>query len=144
MQIRVMEDRDVPAVACLEEEAFSMPWSEQALLESLHNGYSIFLVADEDGEVAGYMGVYTVLDEADVTNVAVFQKYRRQGIGRQLLASMMELAREQGICVMNLEVRAGNVAAIALYEQMGFVKLGVRKNFYEKPREDAWIMQRSW
>lgn len=144
MQIRVMEDRDVPAVARLEEEAFSMPWSEQALLESLHNGHSIFLVADADGEVAGYMGLYTVLDEADVTNVAVFQKYRRQGIGRQLLASMMELAREQGICVMNLEVRAGNVAAIALYEQMGFVKLGVRKNFYEKPREDAWIMQRSW
>lgn len=141
MLIRWMEDRDIPAVAELEKQAFSMPWSEKALKESLAQEYYSFLVAEVQGQVAGYMGLYRVLDESDVTNIAVAQQYRRQGIGQALLARMLQLVQEKGIHLVNLEVRAGNLGAIALYEKMGFQTIGYRKNFYEKPVEDAVLMQ---
>lgn len=141
MLIRLMESRDIPAVAELEQQTFSMPWSEKALEESLAQEYYTFLVAEVLGEVAGYMGLYRVLDEGDVTNIAVAQQYRRQGIGQALLTEMLRLVQEKGTVLVNLEVRAGNEGAIALYEKMGFQTIGRRKNFYEKPVEDAVLMQ---
>ncbi len=141
MLIRLMEHKDISAVAELERQAFSMPWSEKALEESLSQEYYIFLVAEILGEVAGYMGLYRVLDEGDVTNITVAEGYRRQGIGQALLTEMLRLLQEKGIRLVNLEVRAGNKGAIALYEKMGFQTIGCRKNFYEKPVEDGVLMQ---
>ncbi len=141
MLIRLMESRDIPAVAELEKQTFSMPWSQHALEESLAQEHYSFLVAEVQGQVAGYMGLYRVLDEGDVTNIAVAQQYRRQGIGQALLVRMLQMVQEQGIHLVNLEVRAGNQGAIALYEKVGFRVIGCRKNFYEKPLEDAVLMQ---
>ncbi len=141
MLIRLMEPGDISSVAELERQIFSQPWSEKALAESLEQDYYIFLIAEASGEVAGYMGLYRVLDEGDVTNVAVAQQYRRQGIGQALLTEMLRLLQEKGTVLVNLEVRAGNEGAIALYEKMGFQIIGCRKNFYEKPVEDGILMQ---
>ncbi len=141
MEIRFMEERDIPSVAALEQACFSMPWSETSLKESMESGHTIFLVAEEQGEIAGYMGLYAVLDEGDVTNVAVDSPYRRRGIGRALLQYMIELARGRGIRVIHLEVRISNEPAKALYAQLGFQNIGLRKNFYDRPKEDACLMQ---
>ena len=141
MLIRQMEGRDIPAVAELEKQVFSMPWSAKALEESLQQNHYIFLVAEIEGSVAGYMGLYQVLDEADVTNVAVGCQYRRRGIGAALLTRALEMVQDRGIVLVNLEVRAGNAGAIALYEKAGFQMIGRRKGFYEKPMEDAILMQ---
>ncbi len=100
-------------------------------------GKGIFLVAERDGEVLGYAGCQTVLDEGYVTNVAVSPNCRREGIGRALIAGLLGQAGERGLGFVTLEVRASNLPAIGLYKAMGFGKVGVRKNFYEKPTEDA-------
>lgn len=141
MKVRLMEPGDIAAVAELEKEVFSMPWSSQALRDSLKQNNYLFLVAEAGGQIIGYMGLYWVLDEADITNVAVADRYRRQGIAFALLTEMMYLVRKKGIVLVNLEVRAGNQAAISLYEKMGFYTVGRRKNFYEKPVEDGILMQ---
>lgn len=141
MQIRFMKEGDLPAVAALEQVCFSMPWSEKALQESFESGHAIFLVAEEQDRVVGYMGLYTMMEEADVTNVAVDPACRRKGIGRALLYHMMDIARKRGVRVIHLEVRVSNEAAKALYEQVGFQYIGQRRNFYDKPKEDACLMQ---
>ena len=97
--------------------------------------------AEVGGNVAGYVGVYRVGDEADITNVAVSSIYRRKGIGKSLLRELISYSQKQNILAITLEVRDSNAGAIALYEQMGFNKVGIRKNFYEKPVEDAIIYQ---
>lgn len=140
MQIRNMLQIDIEAVAQLEMECFSQPWSKQSLKESLEQPSYRFLVAEKEGQVIGYMGVMIVLDEADVTNVAVTSSYRHQGIGKALVSHMLNVCKQQGVTAMTLEVRESNKTAIRLYEKMGFASVGKRKNFYEKPAEDAVIM----
>ncbi len=140
MIIRHMEERDVPAVARLEKEAFSTPWSEKAFYESMKLYYSLFLVAEEDEEIAGYAGMYIVADEGDVTNIAVFEKWKRHGIGTLLVEKLLEEAKKRGATCATLEVRKGNIPAIVLYEKHGFQSVGIRKNFYDNPKEDAVIM----
>lgn len=138
--IRPMETGDVETVAKLEQEIFSMPWSENAFLEEVERPDRLFAVAYLGEELAGYMGLIPSFDEADITNVAVSSLMRRRGIAEKMLSVVLQWGRESGINAFTLEVRAGNEAAIALYEKMGFVCEGRRKNFYEKPREDALIM----
>ena len=106
--------------------------------------HTLFLVAELDGEIAGYCGCYQSLEEAEITNIAVRRQLRGHGIGRRLLMELMRLGKEQGAFAYTLEVRVSNQAAIHLYESLGFVSFGIRKNFYEKPREDAMIMWRHW
>ncbi len=130
-----MEERHLPALAQIERECFSAPWSEASLREELGKG--IFLVAERDGKVMGYAGCQTVLDEGYITNVAVSPDCRMEGVGRALMSGLLERAGERGLSFVTLEVRASNFPAIALYKGMGFEKVGVRKNFYEKPTEDA-------
>lgn len=138
--IRLMESEDVPKVADLEKKCFSIPWSENSLRESLRNPDYLFLVAEEDGKVAGYAGLLKVLDEGDVTNIAVEPGCRGRGIGTGLLERLMEKGREKGIRSFTLEVRVSNETAIHMYEKFGFVSEGIRKRFYERPVEDARIM----
>ncbi len=140
MQIRNMLQTDIKAVAELEKKCFSQPWSENSLKESLQNNSYDFLVAEEANKIIGYMGVTIILEEADVTNVAVDLDYRCQGVGTALIFHMLQLCRAKGVNAITLEVRSSNQAAIKLYEKMRFISVGVRKNFYEKPTEDAIIM----
>lgn len=133
-----MTDSHIDAVAELETECFSQPWSANALREELNNGSSHFLVAIGDG-VAGYIGVQEICGEAYVTNVAVFEKYRKMGVGRLLLQAACDGAKGRGCEFITLEVRQSNTAAINLYESEGFEVAGVRKNFYSHPTEDGVI-----
>ena len=100
------------------------------------------MTATEDDQVVGYAGLYQVLDEGDITNIAVLPSARKKGIGTALTHALIEAGEQRAIHAFTLEVRVGNVAAIHIYEKLGFVSAGVRKGFYEKPKEDALIMWR--
>ena len=138
MRIRQMTAEDIPAVAQIEKECFSRPWSEQGFLDGMKD--AIFFVA-EDPQIAGYIGMYRMPPEGEITNVAVTRKMRKKGCGRELLLRMQQWAEKHGIDRIVLEVRSGNEPAIHLYRTCGFEKIGVRKNFYQFPREDADIME---
>ena len=142
MTIREMSASDIDAVAALEAEIFSMPWSARGFADTLHREDVLFLVAYEEEKLLGYAGVYCTLDEGEITNVAVEQTARRCGIGRALMETLIRALADRGIFRIVLEVRASNEPAIRLYEQTGFSVAGTRKNFYEKPTEDAYVMVR--
>ncbi len=144
LNIRRMEEQDLNQVCAIEEETFSMPWSKKAFRETLSYYHTLFLVAELDKEIAGYCGCYQSLEEAEITNVAVKRQLRGRGIGRKLLMELIRLGKEQGASAFTLEVRVSNQPAIHLYESLGFVSFGIRRNFYEKPKEDAMIMWRHW
>ena len=140
IQYRRMEKKDTDAVTILFEDCFSHPWKKEAIGEMvLTDGY-LSLVAESEHGIVGYIGFRQALDEADITNVAVSPEQRRKGIGRQLLARLLQLAADREITSIYLEVRISNHAAIALYEQAGFHVLGQRKNYYSQPEEDALLM----
>ena len=133
-----MKKEHVVEAARLEIVCFSSPWSENALAEELKNENSHFLAAVTD-RVLGYIGVQEICGEAYITNVAVFDEYRKEGIGRALLNEACNGAKERGCEFITLEVRESNSAAISLYESEGFEKAGVRKNFYSSPTENGVI-----
>lgn len=135
-----MKKTDVAAVAELERECFSSPWSEKALLDALESEVSLFLAAKTDAKTIGYIGVSAILDEAYVSNIAVTKSARRNGVGKALLNEAEKLCRERGCSFLSLEVRESNLPAVSLYERCGFSVCGKRKNFYTNPREDALIM----
>ena len=128
-------------MAELERQNFSEPWPEIAVRSELTNKRALALVAVEDGVVAGYVGSQTVLQEADMMNIAVADTHRRRGIARMLVE---ELIRQLDAYQLTLEVRASNAPAIALYETLGFQQVGLRKNYYHKPKEDALILRKEW
>ena len=135
----------VPQVAEIERLCFSDPWSERMLREHLDNQCAAALVAlGEDGTVLGYAGLLVVLDEGYITNVAVRPAFRRQGIAADLLAVFDRFARGNHLAFLTLEVRASNAPALALYEKLGYRRMGLRKNYYEHPKEDAVIMTREY
>ncbi len=136
--IEKMNMNHIPEIALLEKECFSQPWSENALADELKNEGSHFLVAVCD-EVMGYIGVQEICGEAYITNVAVFDKYRKLGIGRALLRAAADGAKSRNCEFITLEVRESNHPAIALYESEGFEKAGIRKNFYSSPTENGVI-----
>lgn len=138
--IRTMSERDSSAVWELEKKCFSVPWSEESIRAMFSEEGYWNLTARDDGSLVGYIGMKAVLDEADITNVAVDPDRRRQGIGKMLLRGLLAKAGDMGIRRIFLEVRVSNTAARALYEQAGFRTVDVRKNYYEKPKEDAYIM----
>lgn len=138
--IRRMEVSDIPSVADMEKMYFSVPWSEAGLLESLNMENYLFLVVEEAGEIAGYAGLSVILDEGDITNIVIDERHRGRGLGRELLERLLEAGAGRGANAFTLEVRASNEAAIQLYKSMGFEEEGIRKGFYEKPKEDALIM----
>lgn len=135
-----MENRDVEVVHQLEQECFSMPWSEQSLSKEVDNPQSLFYVYEENEKILAYMGMYCIGYEGDITNVAVTTSERHKGIGRELLSKVLEEAETKGLTEFTLEVRESNKAAISLYESLGFKTEGVRKNFYDNPKENGLIM----
>lgn len=139
-EIMQMTREDIPAVALVERACFAHPWSENALSESLSAGRAVFLTAKEAGRVIGYLGMEHVLDEGSITNVAVLPEYRRQGAAQALLTALLREAKHLSLASVTLEVRAGNEAAIRLYQGLHFLPVGRRKNFYTSPTEDAILM----
>lgn len=140
MILREMLVEDLDQVMKIEESLFAVPWTREGYFTFLTRENSMFLVVEEKGEILGYCGLLMVLDEGDVTNVAVRGDRQREGIGNFLMESLIRLSREQGIRMIHLEVRAGNETAIRLYERLGFVRDGLRKAYYTDPEEDAILM----
>ena len=140
LTVRRMTQADCVKAAQLEKEIFSQPWSEQGFLDAISMEQNIFLVAEDVGEICGYIGMYQALDEGEITNVAVSPGKRNAGIGWKLMQAALETAKEQGISRVVLEVRVSNASAIHLYEKCGFANCGIRKGFYDFPKEDAYIM----
>lgn len=138
--IRKMKIEDVDAVATIEKECFSIPWSKESIEKELTNKDSFFCVCEIDGKTVGYAGIYLAYPEGEITNIAITKKHREHGYAGQLLEFMFENTGKLGITDYTLEVRVSNEAAIKLYEKYGFVSEGIRKNFYDMPKEDANIM----
>lgn len=139
-RIRRMTVEDLLQVVKLEEETFSRPWTVKGFEEALLREENCFIVI-EDEEVLGYCGYYKVLDEAEIMNVCIRKDCRNRGLGRTMMEALLKEAEGDGVSSMILEVRVSNASAIHLYEKLGFQSLGIRKDFYELPREDAVIMQ---
>ena len=135
----------VAAVAELEKICFGTEaWSEKSVASELTNQLSLWLVALEEDIVTGYVGSQTVMDETDMMNVAVHPDHRRKGIAEALVEALAEALKEKGSHCLTLEVRASNAPAIGLYEKLGFQQVGLRKNYYRNPKEDALILRKEW
>ena len=144
MEIVPMTAAHVPQVAQLEKICFADPWSEKSVASELTNPLSLWLVALEGDRVAGYVGSQSVLGESDMMNVAVHPDFRRRGIAEALVLELVaQLKAKENYC-LTLEVRASNAPARKLYEKLGFQQVGLRKNYYRNPREDACILRKEW
>ena len=144
MRIVTMNPGHVAPIAQLEKVCFSDPWSEKSVASELENELSLWLVAEEDGQVCGYVGSQTVLGETDMMNVAVHPDFRRRGIAEALVNALVEALKAKGSHCLTLEVRASNSPARALYEKLGFSRIGTRKNYYRNPKEDGLILRKEW
>ena len=133
----------LPQIQKIEQQSFSVPWTETMLRLQLEPDSHIFLTAEAAGDVIGYIGMMYVLDEGYISNVAVHPLWRRRGVADALLDALTERARQKILSFLTLEVRESNAPAIALYEKHGFRSVGRRKNYYEKPTEDAILMTRT-
>lgn len=138
--IRPMTKDDVDAVYKVEEDCFSDPWSKESIRKELKNNLARYLVAQLDDKIIGYIGVWFVVDEGHITNVAVHSDYRGRKIGDKLVQALVELCRENNIVSMTLEVRVSNIVAQNLYKKYGFKLAGIRKEYYSDNKEDAMIM----
>lgn len=136
-----MRCEHVAALAELEQLCFSQPWSQNSLEHALEDPLAFFCVAEQESAVLGYAGMYCIVPECDVTNVAVFPYARGKGVGTALVRALLDHAWSKGADVVTLEVRASNIAAQALYERLGFVSVGRRPGFYAAPKEDAVMMR---
>lgn len=142
--IRRAEEGDAKVMAQLDTICFAMPWSEKSFLHEItENDLALYLAAEVGGILVGYAGIWAIIDEGHITNVAVHPDYRRKGIAKALMEVMLENCREEGILYQTLEVRPSNLAALRLYESFGFQAVGRRKGYYEDNGEDALIMWRS-
>lgn len=140
MRIIPMGWEHLDAVAELERQCFSLPWSWESFAQELANPNAYYVVVVESGRVLGYGGMRFVMDEFYVDNIAVAPSCRRQGIGRAVLRELIGRARKGNARFLSLEVRPSNEAAVSLYRRLGFVQTGLRKGFYDAPKEDGAIM----
>ena len=145
MEIVKMNEAHVASVAAIEKECFGMDaWSEKSVASELTNQLSLWLVAVDGDRVAGYVGSQTVCDETDMMNVAVTADYRRQGLGEKLVLALVEELKAIHSKCLTLEVRDSNTPARTLYEKLGFQQIGLRKNYYRNPKEDAYILRKEF
>ena len=144
--IRAIREEDVSQIHEIETICFPMPWSEESILHDVkENVVARWLVMDDgEGRVLAYAGMWFVLDEAHVCNVAVHPDCRRLGYGRKIMEALMDLAMENSMSMMTLEVRRSNTPAQNLYHACGFLDVGYRKRYYEDNKEDALIMYREF
>jgi len=138
--IRPMKEGDVPELVKIEEEIFSRPWSEQNFRDLLTRSYCLYLIAQKDDKIVGCAGLTALDNEGDIDKVMVCEECRGKGVASYLMGELLAEGRKRGIQEFTLEVRAGNLPAIRLYEKFGFESEGIRPRFYDKPVEDALIM----
>jgi len=135
-----MEEADLSQVAELEKEIFSQPWSLASFQNDINNEENIYLVAEEAEKIIGYCCMWCVAGEGQIYNVAVHPACRKRHVGKTLMQALLAQGEQRGLTAFTLEVRVGNQPAIHLYETLGFENAGIRKNFYDLPKEDAMIM----
>jgi [ribosomal protein S18]-alanine N-acetyltransferase len=139
--IRRMSLEDVPAVHMIDQTSFSLPWPERSFrYEIEENPVSRSWVAVENGQVAAMLVLWLIEDEAHIATIATHPEYRRRGIGEELMITALASAYEEGAKHAFLEVRAGNLAAQAMYKKYGFIQDGVRLRYYKDNNEDALLM----
>ena len=142
LEIRRMSIEDLDKVMEIEKSSFSVPWTRQDFIESIGKPTALYLVAVSENAVVGYCGLWGVIDEGQINNVAVSKEYRGQNVGTRLLEALIEEGTKEGLSAYTLEVRMSNAPAIALYKKLNFEEAGIRKNYYTNPKEDALIMWR--
>ncbi|MCL6587152.1 MAG: ribosomal protein S18-alanine N-acetyltransferase [Anoxybacillus sp.] len=141
VNFRPMTLDDLDGVLVIEKASFTLPWSREAFYNELvHNRYAKYVVMEHDGRLVGYCGMWVVIDEAHITNVAVLPEYRGKKLGEALMRRMMEMAKQLGAATMTLEVRVSNEVAQSLYRKLGFLNGGIRKRYYPDNQEDALVM----
>lgn len=140
LRFETLQENHVAPILAIEQRTNSAPWSERSFRNELDHKFGIFEVAILGGQIVGYGGLWLVIDEAHVTTIAVVPEQQRQGIGRRLMIDLLLRAKQAGMLCSTLEVRAGNAAAIHLYEQLGFLVTARRKGYYPDNREDAIVM----
>ncbi len=138
MRIKEATEADIAAIEALEQDSFPDPWPEEIVRRRLGD----FLVLCEGEELFGYVCLSHVLDEGSIDTIAVAPAHRRGGLGQKLIDAAVARARELALAFIHLEVRAGNEAAIALYERNDFARVGLRRGYYQAPKEDAILMTR--
>lgn len=141
MQIRLMRPADLDQVEEMERQIFSDPWSRQSIENDYCQPDNIYLVAEADGYVAGYCGVWCSFECADLCNLAVAPEWRRRGVASALFGEAVRRCRSRHVERLLLEVRISNEPALSFYEKKGFRKIHMRKRYYRNPVEDAWVMQ---
>lgn len=135
-----MEIQDLDQVVDIEKSIFSMPWSKKSFKDSLYLDETIYLVAEENEKILGYCGIYIVINEGNITNVAVRKEDRKRGVAHMLIDKLLHIAKERSVTTVLLEVRESNIPAQRLYMKIGFREQGKRTDFYERPTESAVIM----
>ncbi|MDF2878015.1 MAG: ribosomal-protein-alanine acetyltransferase [Clostridia bacterium] len=141
MIIRPMVIEDIDRVYEIECDSFSIPWSKESLRQEVENPLAFYSVAVVEEKIVAYGGLWAVMGEGEITNIAVQKACRKKGIGKELLGDLIERARQNQVFSITLEVRSSNQAAQSLYEAYGFIAIAIRKKYYQKPEEDAVIMQ---
>ncbi|WP_070121688.1 ribosomal protein S18-alanine N-acetyltransferase [Bacillus marinisedimentorum] len=139
--MRLMTVSDIDEVEKIEQACFATPWSRESFYNEVEiNQFAKYLVLELNGSVIGYCGLWIIIDEGHITNIAVLPEYRGRKFGEKLLRYALALARGQGANTVTLEVRASNAAAQNLYRKLGFQEGGIRKNYYTDNNEDALVM----
>lgn len=144
IEIKRMERRHVPQIAEIEKKAFPDPWSEESFQGELDNPLACYFVAEKDGEVLGYGGLWEIAGEGNITNIAVKEGFRGQKLGSKILSALIEYAKAHAFRFLTLEVRMSNEPAKRLYEKYGFRPVGLRRGYYPDNREDALLMTVEW
>lgn len=141
VEVRAMRAEDVDAVVAIETEVFSSPWQRETFLELIGRRNLELLVMEHGSEgIVGYAVLWCVLDQGELANLAITPPMRGRGLGTRLLGRVVEVAREHGVETIYLEVRESNAAALELYRRFGFSQVGLRKGYYDHPKEDARIL----
>ena len=141
--IRKISENDIEAVVALESEIFSDPWSARSIKETYEQKHALVLGAYQEDTLIGYVIFYYIIDEGEIARIAVSPSHRRQGVADQIFAGLLDFCSQNDIERILLDVRVSNEAAIAFYRKSGFAEDGIRKNFYDNPKEHALLMSTS-
>jgi ribosomal-protein-alanine N-acetyltransferase len=136
-----MQAGDVERVVAIEAASFTSAWQPDTFRGLLHRpGTELWVLDEPEDGVIGYSVLWCILDQGELANIAIAEGHRGRGLGALLLAKMLDVGGERGVGAVYLEVRESNAAAIGLYDRFGFAQIGVRRRYYDKPREDALVM----
>lgn len=139
----IFSKEDIQGIFEVSNLSFKLPWSIESIKSEINNPLAKYIVAKdmESNKILGFIGVWIILGECDITNIAVHPEFRKLGIGEKLLTSMINLCESLNCNIINLEVRSSNLSAISLYKKLNFLEVGLRKGYYEDNKEDAILMQ---